>query len=84
MGRKRPIPLLLRDGARPYRSVAELGGLPEGDTVEVSLAPAGGLLLTPSRPRRVGYSLDDLLGRITPEILHEEATMGRPVGEEAL
>ncbi len=54
-------------------------GLKEGMDLDVSLVE-GGLLL---RPRREGYTLEELLARITPENLHGETDWGPPVGRES-
>jgi antitoxin MazE len=60
-------------------SVANQASLVAGSCFEVEYAN-GALLLTPL-PDEPG--LDELLERITPENLHEEATWGVPVGKEA-
>ena len=54
-------------------------GLTEGMDVEVSVA-SGGLLL---RPRKPGYSLEELVARITPENRHGETDWGPAVGRES-
>lgn len=42
---------------------------------------AGRIIIEPVRRRQ--YDLSELLDRITPENVHDEADFGRPVGREA-
>ena len=53
--------------------------LKEGMELEVSLVD-GGLLL---RPCAKGYTLEELVARITPENVHGETDWGEGVGREA-
>jgi len=53
--------------------------LKEGMELDVSVVE-GGLLL---RPRRRGYTLEELVARITPENRHGETDWGEAVGREA-
>jgi antitoxin MazE len=41
----------------------------------------GRIIIEPIRPR--DYSLDELVGAITPQNVHEPVDFGRPVGKEA-
>jgi antitoxin MazE len=54
-------------------------GLREGMELEVSLV-GGGILL---RPRHGGYTLEELVARITPENVHGETDWGGPAGRES-
>jgi antitoxin MazE len=54
-------------------------GLQEGTDLDVALVN-GGILL---RPRSRKYTLDELVGGVTPENLHGETDWGPPVGGEA-
>jgi antitoxin MazE len=65
-------------GVRIPKSVAREARLDEGDTVEVS-AHEGIIVVRPARTR---YSLDELIGRITPRNRHRETDWGQAVGTE--
>jgi antitoxin MazE len=65
-------------GLRLPKSVAREAHLGEGDTVDVSV-DNGAIVIRPSRPR---YSLDELVGRITPRNRHSESDWGAAVGHE--
>jgi antitoxin MazE len=58
--------------------VAREAQLDEGDTVQVSV-DNGSIVIRPSRPR---YSLDALVGRITPGNRHDESDWGGRRGHE--
>lgn len=64
---------------RLQRGVIEEAGLQEGDRLEVTVE-AGRIVLSPARPQ---YRLDDLLGKITPENIHDEIDWGSGRGKEA-
>lgn len=54
--------------------------LTENTRVECAIMD-GSLVISPvNEPRR--YSLDQLLDRVTPENIHDEANVGAPVGQE--
>ncbi len=53
--------------------------LKEGMEVDVSVM-AGKLVMSPVKQ---SYTLDELVGQITPENLHEETDWGPPVGRES-
>jgi antitoxin MazE len=65
-------------GLRLPKAIAREALLDDGDTVEVSVAN-GAIVIRPSRPR---YSLDELVGRITPKNRHDKRDWGGPVGDE--
>jgi antitoxin MazE len=65
-------------GLRVPKSVAREVQLGEGDTVEVSVED-GTIVIRPGRPR---YSLDELVGRITPKNRHNEIDWGGRFGDE--
>jgi antitoxin MazE len=65
-------------GLRLPKSVAREVHVGEGDTVEVSV-DNGTIVIRPGRPR---YSLDELVGRITPRNRHRETDWGTAVGHE--
>jgi antitoxin MazE len=66
-------------GLRLPKSIAREAQVGEGDTVLVSV-DNGTIVIRPSRPR---YSLDELVGRITPKNRHGESDWGGPLGDEA-
>ncbi len=66
-------------GLRLPKSVAREAEVGEGDTVDVSVRN-GAIVIRPSRPT---YSLERLVGRITPRNRHGESEWGTPVGHEA-
>jgi len=66
-------------GLRLPKSVALEAQVVEGDTVDVSVKN-GAIVIRPSRPT---YSLDELVGRITPRNRHGETSWGQPVGDES-
>lgn len=63
----------------PLRVAKEVG-ISEGDSLELNVQGDGSLLLRTSKPR---YSLDELVGAITPKNRHEEISWGDPVGKES-
>jgi antitoxin MazE len=66
-------------GLRLPKSVALEAQVDEGDTVEVSVKD-GAIMLRPARPT---YSLETLVGKITPRNRHGESDWGiTPVGHE--
>ena len=65
-------------GVRLPKSVASEVQLGEGDTVQLSV-DNGAIVIRPSRRR---YSLDELVGRITPKNRHDESDWGGPLGDE--
>lgn len=65
-------------GLRLSKSVTREAQLGEGDTVHVSV-DKGAIVIRPSRRR---YSLDELVGRITPKNRHQESDWGGPAGDE--
>jgi antitoxin MazE len=65
-------------GVRLPKWAAREAQLDDGDTVDVSV-DNGAIVIRPSRPR---YSLDELVGRITPRNRHVESEWGTPVGHE--
>jgi len=66
-------------GVRLPKSVAGEVQLGEGDTVQLSV-DNGTIVIRPSRRR---YSLEELVGRITPKNRHPESDWGGPLGDEA-
>jgi len=66
-------------GVRLPKAVAGEVQLGEGDTVQLSV-DNGAIVIRPSRRR---YSLDELVGRITPKNRHDESDWGGPLGDEA-
>jgi antitoxin MazE len=66
-------------GLRLPKSVAREAEVGEGDTVDVSVRN-GAIVIRPSRPV---YSLDQLVGKITPRNRHGESDWSAPVGHEA-
>ena len=65
-------------GVRIPRSVLDQSRLHEGDTVSVTVAPDGSVVLRPAQRRDLAM----LLNAITPENLHGETFADRPVGAE--
>jgi antitoxin MazE len=65
-------------GLRLPKSIAREAQLAEGDRVDVSV-DNGAIVIRPSRPR---YSLEELVGRITPRNRHRESDWGIPQGHE--
>ncbi|MDO8794595.1 MAG: AbrB/MazE/SpoVT family DNA-binding domain-containing protein [Vicinamibacterales bacterium] len=65
-------------GLRLPKSVALEAQVDEGDMVDVSVKN-GAIVIRPSRPT---YSLDQLVGRITPQNRHRETDWGIAVGHE--
>jgi antitoxin MazE len=61
------------------RNVVQDAGLREGESVDISVADDGAVIL-----RRAGGAarLRDLVARITPENRHGETDWGPPVGHE--
>ena len=66
-------------GVRLPQWVAREVQLGEGDTVQLSV-DHGAIVIRPSRRR---YSLEELVGRITPRNRHDESDWGDPLGDEA-
>jgi antitoxin MazE len=62
------------------RQVAEAAGLEEGSSIDLDVIE-GAVKLTPARPV---FTLDDLLGRITPATLPDEIFDDGPKGREIL
>jgi len=60
--------------------IARQASLGEGDSVALTLASDGGIVLRPTRRR---YQLSELVARITPKNRHRETNWGRPQGEES-
>ena len=60
------------------RSVVDQSGLHEGDTVSVTVAADGSVVLRPAQRRGLAM----LLNAITPENLHGETFGNAPVGAE--
>lgn len=65
-------------GLRLPKAVASEARICEGDTVEVSVKD-GAIVVRAARPT---YSLDDLVGKITPRNRHDETDWGKPSGRE--
>jgi antitoxin MazE len=65
-------------GVRLPKAVALEAAIDAGDTVDVSVKN-GAIVIRPSRP---SYSLDQLVGRITPRNRHGETNWGEAVGQE--
>jgi antitoxin MazE len=65
-------------GVRLPKSIAREARLDEGDMVQVSV-DNGTIVIRPTRPR---YSLDELVGRITPKNRHDEIDWRGPVRDE--
>ncbi len=61
------------------RTVADKARLKEGDSLELSVASDGAVVLRPARRK---YSLDELVAAITPKNRHEETDWGNPVDKE--
>jgi len=66
-------------GLRLQRSVIEEAGLQGGDRLDVAVE-GGRIVLSPVRPQ---YRLEDLLGKITPENVHDEIDWAVRRGKEA-
>ena len=66
-------------GLRLPKSVALEVQVDEGDTVDVSVKN-GAIVIRPSRPK---YSLEGLVGRITPGNCHDETDWATSIGHEA-
>ncbi len=62
------------------KSFAVESKIEQGSTVEVSLKSGKITVVPVAEPE---FSLDDLLAKITPENLHDEADTGASVGKEA-
>ena len=65
-------------GVRLPKSVALEAEIDAGDAVDVSVKN-GAIVIRPSRPT---YSLEQLVGRITPQNRHSESDWGQAVGHE--
>jgi antitoxin MazE len=65
-------------GLRLPKSVAQEAGIADGDTVDV-VVKHGAIVIRSAKPT---YSLDELVGAITPSNRHDESDWGRPVGRE--
>jgi antitoxin MazE len=61
------------------KNIAEEAGLREGDRVELSVEN-GAIAVRPARP---AYTLEELVGRITPRNRHAETDWGGPAGNES-
>ena len=61
-------------------AIARQASLAEGDSVTLSLARGGGIVLRPARRK---YKLSDLVSQITPKNRHRETDWGAPRGEES-
>lgn len=59
------------------KAVAETGGLREGNKIDMTATD------TEVRLKRLEYSLESLLKKVTPENLHAEFDWGKPNGREA-
>ena len=68
-------------GVRIPSSVLAACGLKIDEAVDVR-EEAGRVIIEPMKPKE--YELAALLGRITPENVHEEADFGPAVGQELL
>jgi antitoxin MazE len=62
------------------RSLAQETGLKEQSAVELSVVDGKLLVAAELRP---GYTLQELLARVTADNLHGEADTGQAVGDEA-
>jgi len=62
-------------GVRLPKSVALEADIDEGDTVDISVK-SGAIVIRPSRPT---YSLNQLVGKITPRNRHGESDWGAAV-----
>ena len=67
-------------GLRIPKSFAKEASVGEGTPVDLSVAN-GELIIRPLR--RATYSLQDLVGQITRQNLHNEVPFGEPEGREA-
>lgn len=65
-------------GLRLPKAIAQAAGVEEGDPVDVSVEN-GAIVIRPSGPT---YSLEQLVGEITPRNRHDESDWGEPVGDE--
>ena len=61
------------------KPIADEAGVREKDEFDIEVVAR----MIRMKPRQREISLDQLLGRITPENLHGEADFGRPEGREA-
>ena len=61
-------------------AVARQANLGEGDSVDVTLGPEGGIVLRPARRK---YELSDLVREITRKNRHAETDWGGAQGEES-
>lgn len=66
-------------GVRIPKALAERAGLQAGDRVSLDVAEDGTLVVRPAVRR---YSLDELVGRISPRNRHDESDWGAPSGRE--
>lgn len=60
--------------------VSKQPSISQGDSLELTVQGDGSLLLRTSKPR---YSLDELVGAITPNNRHKEISWGISVGEDS-
>jgi antitoxin MazE len=65
-------------GLRLPKAVAQEAEIGDGDTVDVSVQN-GAIVIRPAKAR---YSLDELVGRITPKNRHGETDWGKRAGRE--
>jgi antitoxin MazE len=65
-------------GVRLPKSVALEAEIDAGDSVDVSVKN-GTIVIRPKRP---AYTLDELVGRITPRNRHGESDWGEAIGHE--
>ena len=60
-------------------AIAKQANLNVGESVTLSLAPDGGVVMRPARRK---YDLSDLVAQITRKNRHRETDWGPPIGEE--
>jgi len=65
-------------GFRIPKSFANQAGVSDGSKVDIVL-DKNRLIIT---PRNEDLSIDELLGKVTPENIHDETDFGAPLGNE--
>lgn len=60
------------------KSILDAASFKEGDSVKITVEH-GGIVVRPARPK---YTLDELVGKITPRNRHTETNWGKAEGHE--
>ncbi|MDD5093499.1 MAG: AbrB/MazE/SpoVT family DNA-binding domain-containing protein [Dehalococcoidia bacterium] len=69
-------------GLRLSRQVLEDAHISVGDDVDVAVRD-GAIIISPAKPKRSRYNLEELVSRIPPDYAAGEVDWGKPVGKEA-